>query len=427
MISKEKWAEIIKDFHEKELPEIIPREQSIIYESKMRRAISLIGPRRAGKTYEMLFLISKIKEKYSIDKTLYVNFERADLQNIGYKDLALMLETYYELYPFNKNKLWLFLDEIQNVAGWEIFVRSALDDNLSVFISGSSAKLLSREIATSMRGRNLSYFIYPFSFREFLHAKKVEMKEFYSSAEKALLNNILQEYIIYGGYPETIIYKNERKKIIQDIFDTAIYKDVIERGRIRNVKVMRELIRSLLVSNEFSMHKFYNYLKSQGIKTSKNALYNYAEYLSDAFFVFFLKKHSLSYKKSSQSLPKVYFIDNGLLTLNGIDDKGRLLENLVFIELIRINKDIAYYQNQNKEEVDFVVKEGKKVKQLIQVCYNPMNFMTSERELKVLIKASNEFNCNDLLLISMNLEKTEKIKGKTIKFMPVWKWLLKIT
>src|SRR3989344_204331 len=425
MVSKEKWAEIIRDFHEKKMPAIIPREQVINFETDIRRSISLIGPRRAGKTFEMFFLITKIRQKYGNDKVLYINFENVELRELSSKDLSAMLETYYEIYPNNKGKrIWLFLDEIQNVNGWEIFVRSSLDEGISVFLSGSSAKLLSKEIATSMGGRNISYHIYPFSFKEFLSAKKFEIKKFYSSSEKALVSNMLKEFIEFGGYPEAVLYSNQREKIMQDIFDTAIYKDIIKRGKIRNPIALQELINALLKSKEFSINKFYNYIKSRGIKTSKDALYKYTGLLEDAFFVFLLRKYNLSYKKSEQSLPKVYFIDNGLLTLNRIDDKGRLLENLIFVELMRREKEIAYYQNASSEEVDFVIKEGKKVKQLIQVCYDLSDFMTLERETRVLIKASKEFKCNNLLLINMHEEKEQTINGKKIVFMPVRKWLL---
>lgn len=428
MINKDKWAEIIKDFHEEKMPEIIQREKEIKTESNIKRAISIIGPRRAGKTYEMLFLISKLREKYGADKILYVNFERADLEVLSYKDLVNMLETYYEIYPKNKeSRIWLFLDEIQNVSQWEIFVRTCLDDGISVFLSGSSSKLLSKEIATSMGGRNLSYYIYPFSFKEFLSAKKFEIKSFYSSKEKALLNNLLEDYLIYGGYPEAVIYRDEREKIIKDIFDTAIFKDVIERGKIRNTKALKLLINALIGSKEFSIHKFYNFIKTQGIKISKDSLYKYTELLNDAFIVFLIRKYTLSYKKSEQSIPKVYFVDNGLLTIKGIDDKGRLLENIVFNELCRAEEDIAYYQTPLKEEVDFVIKKGKKVKQLIQVCYDLNNFMTRDREIKPLIKASEEFECDDLILINMYEEKIEEVDKKKIKIVPLWKWLLKNT
>jgi len=425
MIIREKWAEIIKDFQEKEMPFIIPREQIIKLDGDMKRAVSIIGPRRAGKTYEMFFLIKQIREIKGEDKTLYVNFERADLGSVSFEDLVVMLETYYELYPKNKGgKIWLFLDEIQNVAGWERFVRNCLDDSLTVFLSGSSSKLLSKEIATSMGGRNISYNIYPFSFKEYLSAKKFEVKKFYSSSEKANLIKLLNEFIVSGGYPETAIYSEDRDKIIKDIYDTAIYKDVIEKGKLRNTKALKMLIKALLSAKEFSIHKFYTFVKSQGVKISKNLLYKHVELLGDAFFVFLLRKHSLSYKNSEQSLPKIYFIDNGLLSANGIDDKGRLLENMVFLELTRRNKNIAYYQNSLKEEIDFVVKEGKKVTSLIQVCYDAQNFMTRDRELRVLIKGSDEFKCKNLILLTMHEEKEEIVNGKKIKVIPVWKWLL---
>lgn len=427
MIGKEKWAEIIKDFNEKELPPVIPRKINIDLESTLKRAVTIIGPRRAGKTYVMFFLIKELSKKYGKNKALYVNFERADLGITTSSDLVTMLEVYYEIFPQHKKKnIWLFLDEIQNVVDWEKFVRTCLDEGIKVCISGSSSVLLSKEIATSMRGRSLTYSIFPFSFGEFLIAKNFEIKKFYSSSEKSLLLNLLEDYLNYGGYPEAVLYKNERDKIIKDIFDTAIYKDVLERHKVRNTTIMKLFIKALLTSKEFSVNKFYNYLKSQGIKIGKNILYNYLLYLEEAFFVFTLRKFSLSYKKAEQSLPKIYFVDNGLLKINGIDDKGRLMENLVFIELLRREFDISYYQNPIKEEVDFLKKDGKKIKELIQVCYDIEHFMTSDREVKSLMKASEEFNCKNLTIITKDIEKEEKRKDRKIKFIPLWKWLIDV-
>ncbi|MHA1843097.1 MAG: ATP-binding protein, partial [Promethearchaeota archaeon] len=392
MIQREKWAEIIKDWQDREIPPVILREIKINWKSDIKRAISIIGPRRVGKTYEMFILLKEITESFGKHRTLYINLERADLEVLDYKDLVIMLEVYYELFPDNKNKkIWLFLDEIQNVSGWEKFIRTCLDENIKIFLSGSSSKLLSKEIATSMRGRSLSYNILPFSFKEYLNIKNFEVKNFYSSKEKSQLINYFEDYLFNGGYPETILYKEERDKITQDIFETAILKDVIDRHKLRNTSVMKVLISALLKSKEFSVNKFCNYLKSQNIKVSKKSIYNYLSYFEDAFFIFTLRKFNLSYKKADQSLPKIYFIDNGFLNLNKIDDKGRLLENLVFVELFRRGLDFAYYQNYSGEEVDFVIKDGKKVKQLIQVCLNIDDFNTQDREIKPLIKASDEF------------------------------------
>ena len=425
MITKEYWLEVIKEWNKTEFPQIINRDIKIDFDLNINRAFSLIGPRRAGKTFELLSIAKQISEKYGKDKTLYIDFERPDFGTLNSLDLALMLKSYYSLFPQNSGKkIWLFLDEIQNVKEWEIFVRTCLDDGIKVFISGSSSKLLSKEVATSMRGRNLSYSIFPLSFKEFLFFKNFNLQKVYTSGEKAQLLNYFEEYINFGGYPEVVLFSSEKEKILRDIFDTAILKDVLERHKIRNSLLLKNLIKALLSAKEFSINKFYNYLKSQQIKSSKDALYKYLDYLEDAFFVFRLNKFSLSYKKAEQSLPKVYFIDNGILTNNKIDDKGRLLENLVFLELIRRENDVSYFQTSQNEEVDFLIKKGKKITQLIQVCYNFSNFMTKDREIKSLLKASKEFNCNNLLILTNSQEEEIKVDKKKIIIKPVWKWIL---
>lgn len=425
MITKEKWEEIIKEFYSKELPKTFERELNIPLETPINRAISIIGPRRAGKTYLMFNLIKKLLEKYPKENMIYVNFERAGLLPLNSNDLVLLKDAFFELNPnLKKKNSWFFLDEIQNVDNWELFVRTCLDDEINIFISGSSSRLLSKDVATSMRGRTLTYILLPFSFREYILSKNIKIEKILSSTEKLKMINLFNTYFVEGGYPETIIYPEQKEKILSNIFETALYKDVIEREKIRNVNVVLQLIKALISSKEFSVNKFYNYLKSMNVKVGKNALYNYANYLEDAFVIFLLRKFNLSYKKAEQSLPKIYFIDNGILTNNQIDDNGRLLENLVFLELMRREKDVAYFQTTQKEEVDFLIKNGKKVEQLIQVCYDLSNFMTKDREIKPLLKASEEFKCNNLLILTNSQEEEIKIEGKKIKMMPVWKWLL---
>lgn len=425
MITKEKWGELIKDFHSKKLPETYSREINIPLEKPINRAISIIGPRRAGKTYIMFNLIKKLLKKYKKESVLYLNFERAGLRPLNSNDLVSMKEVFFEITPsLKKEESWFFLDEIQNVENWEIFVRTCLDEGINIFISGSSSKMLSRDIATSMRGRTLTYKTFPFSFREFLEINKIKKEKYLSSEQKSVIVNLFDKYLNSGGYPEVLIYPEQSEKILTDIFETALYKDVIEREKIRNSGVIRHLINALINSKEFSSNKFYNFLKSRNVKASKDSIYNYVRYLNDAFVIFPVKKFDLSYKKSEQSLPKIYFIDNGLLTNNAIDDKGRLLENLVFLDLLRRGKNISYYKTSSGEEVDFVIREGKKVLQLIQVCYDLRDFVTKERELKTLVKSSKEFKCKDVILITRNEEKTENYKGVRIKSVPAWKWLL---
>ncbi len=427
MIPKTKWAELIKDFHKKELPKLIERDIKIPLNIPIERAISIIGPRRSGKTYEMYSLIKKLLETEKKEQIIYLNFERVDIKGAIDQDLMNMLETFYEIYPENrKRKIWLFLDEIQNVTHWENFVRTSIDENIKVYLSGSSSKLLSKEIATSMRGRSIIYTVYPFSFKEYLKMKNIAYGKYLSSTEKADIKNAIEDYLSYGGYPEVILYPDEREKIISEILETTIYKDVIEREKIRNIKAMNLLIKGLINSKEFSVYKFYNFLKSDGIKIGKNVLYNYIEYLNDAFFVFMLKKFSYSYKELEQSIPKSFFIDNAFLKINGIEDRARLMENCIFIELKRRGFEVYYWKDIQGKEIDFLIKKNNKVIQIIQVCYNLEDLNTRERELRALIKASDELKCNDLLVITNDKNGTEKFNGKNIKFISLWKWLLEI-
>ncbi|MFQ6070827.1 MAG: ATP-binding protein [Candidatus Aminicenantales bacterium] len=432
MVEKEFLAQIILDFHKENLPELIDRKLQVSLEIPLKRAIAILGPRRAGKTYYLFFLIKKLKEKgIAKERILYVNFEDPKLIDMSLNDLVKLLEVFYEIYPENKKqKVWLLFDEIQNVADWEVFIRSILDkENAQVFISGSSSRLLSREISTSLRGRTLSYLLLPFSFRELLGARNITYDKYLSSEQRSLLLNCLRDYFSHGGYPETIIYAQQRRKIIQEIIEVTIYRDIIERHRIRNIKVVKLMFNYLVKAKEFSIHKFYNFLRSLNIRVSKNSLYNYLEHFNDAFIFFPLRKFSYSLKIIEQSIPKIYVVDNALIERIAGNEKGKKLENLVFLSLLQRgfqpNRDIFYFTLNNRE-VDFVIKKGKKVLTLLQCCFDPNDYQTRERELKSLVKASKVLSCNDLKVITFDYQKEEKVENNKIKFIPLWKWLLDI-
>ena len=427
MIERDTWVRIIKDFQEFELPRLVEREIEIP-EIPIKRVISIIGPRRAGKTYLMFQTMKKLlgggAEK---NRMLYVNFESDLLVGAGLPDLRDMIEIFYEVYPENRGqKVYLFLDEVQNVPGWEKFVRALVDgENVQVFVSGSSSKLLSGEIATSLRGRTLPYRVYPFSFREFLRAKNFVVERDISSSQKAKLLNLLGQYM-RGSYPEVVLFEGEREKILREILDVTLYRDVVERYRVKNIKVLKLLLKGLVSSIYFSVHKFHNYLKSLGMKVSKNTVYNYMEYFSDSMVVFALRKYSRSYKEVEQTIPKVYLVDNGLLVVSGVENPSRLVENAVFLELLRRDftpgVDLFYFSPGHKE-VDFVLMRKGRVAQLIQVCYDVEDFSTRERELSALVKAGEELGCRDKLVITWDHEGTERYKNRKIKFLPLWKWL----
>lgn len=430
MIKRDTWIRLIKDFEEKPFPDDIKeRGIEIPLQIPLKRAISIIGPRRSGKTYGMFLLIKKLIESgVKVSKIMYMDFESVELVDANLKDMENFLDVYFSMHPENtRGKVWFFLDEVQKLERWETFVRSLIGRGIYVYISGSSSKLLSKEIATQLRGRSIGYYIYPLSFEEFLWFKGLKAKKFFSTSEKAIIIKYLQEYLTSGGYPEVVVFEKERGKILKEILEVTIHRDIIERFRIRNEKTLRILVKALASSKEFSIHKFYNFLKSLGMKVSKNTLYLYLNALSDCFLIFLVRNFSYSYKREEQSIPKVYFVDNGLLKILGVEEIGKLMENCVFLELTRRfgYENIRYFRLNNRE-VDFIVKNGKDIHQLIQACYNIEDFETREREVKALLEASKELKCKNLLIVSWDSEDTWNLEGRKVKLTPLWKWLLSL-
>ncbi len=236
----------------------------------------------------------------------------------------------------------------------------------------------------------------------------------------------------FGGFPEILIEKETESKIkiINEYFNSIVYKDIVERYKIKNIQLVRWLIKSLIssFSKEFSVHKIYLTLKGKSIKVSKNTLYSYLSMLEDSLFVFFVPKFGYSIRKKDLSINKAYLCDVGFTKLTEIfKGKGDRIENIVFLELERRKKSlesISYWKNQQQEEVDFVVKRGAKTEQLIQVCYDITDIDTKKREIRALIKASTELKCSNLVVITENHEAVEKHNGKTVKIIPIWKWLI---
>lgn len=421
--------EYLLDFQKKELPELVNRELKIEHSKKIK---SVIGPRRAGKTYFMYQEMKKaLKAGKKKENILFLNFEDPRLIDINFKEIREIIKLHWQLYP--KSNPSIFIDEPQNINKWELGVRALYDEGFDLYLSGSSSKLLSKEIATSLRGRTLSYLILPFSFKEFLKMKKSIFDiSTLSSKEKSILLSFLDEYLEFGGFPEVILEENKENKIktLKEYLDMIIYKDIVERYNVKNTKLIKWLINSLITSfsKEFSVHKIYLTLKSKGVKVSKNTLYSYLSMLEDSFFAFFAQKFNYSIRNREFSVDKAYLCDIGFAKLLEVSrDKGKKMENAVFLELERKKKsltEIACWKNAQQEEVDFVVKQGRKVRQIIQVCCNIEDLDAKKREIRALIKASKELKCKDLLVITEDKEGEEIIKKKKIKYIPLWKWLL---
>lgn len=327
----------------------------------------------------------------------------------------------------------IFLDEPQNVAMWERAVRELHDEGYQIFISGSSSKLLSKEIATSLRGRSLSYLLLPFSFKEFLESKNIKTTDMISTADLTRVRMYLDEYLVFGGFPEVTLEKTEdgKIKILESYFDMTIFKDIVERHQIKDSNLIRWLIKTITSSytKEVSINKIYLSLKSQGRKISKDDLYSYASLITDSFFAFYLPKYSESIRKR-EPVNKVYLCDNGFpKIIESSKDTGKKMENTVFLELTRRQKpgeELFFWKNVQKEEVDFVLRKGSMIQQLIQVTEDYQEIR--DREVRSLIKASQELKCQNLLIITKNKESEEELEWfgtkRSIKCVPLWKWLL---
>ncbi len=433
-MDRDKIVEIIRDFHEMKIPEIVPRELKIS-KLKTRKAIAIIGPRRAGKTYYMFHQIKELLEKgVRIEDTLYINFEDDRLYPIKLEEMDTILKIYYEMYPeAKKRKKYFFFDEIQNVPNWEKFVRRILDtENAEVYLSGSSSKLLGKEIATSLRGRAISYTLLPFSFREYLSAKKITYTKYQSSYEKARILHELENYLKFGGFPEIVLEEDVeiRNKILKSYIDSLLLRDIVERYSIKNIKILRLLFNSLLssFSKEFSIHKFYNFLKSQGYRISKNSLYEYVSHFEDSLTFFFVKKFAYSVREIEQSLPKVYPVDTGYVyqyDYHISENIGRLMENIVCVELFRkYDYGHIYYWKNSKYEVDFVIVDKNRVKMIIQVCYNIDDENTLKREIRSLLGAYSSIRPENMLMITWDVEDKIVVENREIKVIPLYKFLL---
>lgn len=420
------FKRLITDFIEKEIAGIIPRDYDIPLKSK--KIISLIGVRRSGKSSILFDIVQKLRQTIPKENIIYINFEDDRLYPLELNSLDLLLESYFELYPNKKNeKIYLLLDEVQVVQNWEAYVRRVYDnENISLYVTGSSAKLLSSEIATSLRGRTISFEIFPFSFKEYLEYKKIETN-IYSSKSLAFIKNALESYLVDGGFAETIDEeKSISRKILSDYLELIVYKDIVDRYNITNRSLLKMLNKYCFtnIATLVSFNKLYNEFKSQGFKLSKDTIFNYISHLEDAYAVFSVPIYRNSIKEEQRNPKKIYAIDNGFKKIYDYaigEDKSKLYENIVFLHLRTRTKEIYYFKE--KQEVDFYAQiEGKKV--LINVSFKLENEKTKQRELGGLLEAMEYFGLNESYLITEDVDEVVQIEDKKIVILPLYKYLL---
>ncbi len=370
---------------------------------------------------------SLVDSNVPIQNLLYINFEDERFE-LTSSDFDAILQAYRELYSnINLKHTYFFFDEIQNIKDWEKFVRRCYDTiTKNIFLTGSNANLLSSEIATALRGRTLTYEILPLSFREYLLFKKV-VPEKYDSTSRAKINKLFDRYLFEGGYPEvTFLADSLKNQALQEYFDVMTYKDLVERYNFTNLPVIKYFLKRIAASagSYLSLNKLYNDLRSQGYKLDKNYLYQVNEAARAVYLSLPVSKFDYAELKRSGSDKKNYFVDNGLLnaiTFKFSEDKGKMLENLAYLQFRRNGYEIFYYKDTS--ECDFVLQQKDKLMP-VQVCYSLDDPVTKERELKGLVHCCTKLGLKKGVVLSFSDQKEETIQHIKVKYLPVVPYFL---
>lgn len=416
---------IIKDFHTRPLPAFKPRQLQVPLD--LGKIVTIIGPRRAGKTWYFFQLMASL-EAIGIkrEQCLYLNLEDERLElDMNYDQI---LDAYLELYPDQElDEIYIFLDEIQELPNWEKYVRRLYDTvSRKIFLTGSNAKMLSSEIATSLRGRSLSFEILPLSFYEFLLFRDIDPTERYSTKKRAIIQSSFEEYLVWGGYPELVnIEPRFKPEVLQEYFNVMLYRDLMDRYEVRDASMLKYLIKRLVASftKEFSVNKLYNDLKSRGIKIGKDSIYRLIDQIFSIYMLTCVEKYDPSVIKREMSNRKIYLYDNGFASATNYSfskDRGKLLENLVFATIRSKNEP---YFLKNGYECDFVVLPEAEEPMLIQVTeiLHRDNF---KREIKGLEKARKRIANGRSVLITTEVAVPIAMIPEWVEVKTATDWLL---
>ena len=402
---------------------IIHRENIRLFSSNLKKVCVFYGVRRCGKSFLLFHLFLQKPES-----SLYIDFEDERFKEITASELNQIKEAFFELKPqlLNKRDVIFLFDEIQNVKLWEKFVRRLVEkENIQVFCAGSSSKITPQYIHTSLRGRVWSIEVMPFSFKEFLIAKNFDISSddiFYSDS-KIWIKTHFQEFLKYGGFPEVVLANTEfeKRKILHDYMEALFFRDLVEKFEIKNIYLLEALWDKLFsaFSTRLSLSAFFNQYKGK-IPFSKDTLFSYYKYFLESLLVYEIRKFTESTYKRMRNPPKIYLIDVGLAKRITSEDKGRLLENIIFLELKRRGYEIFYFQE--KHECDFVVKKNNNF-ELYQITYN-LNEKNKTRELMGIIEAAKSLGLKQGTIITYDQEDQFLYDDIEINVIPAWKWLI---
>jgi predicted AAA+ superfamily ATPase len=401
-----------------------------------RKVHAVIGMRRTGKTTFLRQLLAARRHEGPLERALFLSFDDDRLADLGADQLGLVLEEYFRRHPELRGQetVYWFLDEIQLVRGWERFVRRMIDsERVEVAVSGSSARMLSREVHTSLRGRDMETVIQPFSFREFLRHRGEEPRKDtrrWTSAERSLVEKRFREYLVEGGFPETQgLGPALRLDLLQGYVDTVLFRDVVERYGISQVAALRWLTRQCLrnPAGAFSAHRFYRDLKAQGHRVAKDAVHAMLGHLRDAFLITTVPLATESERRRNTNPRKVYPVDPGLIQTfdtSGRSNLGHALETVVLNELERRKAEVAYVKTTEGLEVDFYVRYPAGGQELVQVCADPSPPIVQDRELRALAQASREYpRATGRLLVSTR-DQVPVAAPPGVDMRPAYEWLL---
>ena len=384
----------------------------------------ILGPRRSGKS---VFSLMLLKDR----PFMYFNFDDEVLSSAGGVVTNELMRELHAAYGRIKTVLF---DEIQNLPNWELFVNRLHREGYNLILTGSNAHLLSKELATHLTGRHMPIEILPFDFSEFLRAKNFQIDPEYASlpAQQGALLNLMDEYLINGGFPEVAVSNLDPKDYLEVLFDALLFKDVVKRHKVKFATQIGNLGSHLLnnFANLYTVRKLVEILNLKSVTTTEK----YINYLEEAYLLFSLLRYSPKSIERIKSPRKVYAVDNGFVTAKAIQhspDKGKLMENLVFTELVKRgmkpNRELFYYKTRNNREVDFVIKKGNEVSELVQVCYQALTSNIEQREVKALVEAGKELNVSKLSVLTWNEKRVVRKDNLDIQFRPLWEWLLEET
>ena len=431
MARKELFKSLIA-LSQAELPfERIEREIELPVQPEL--IITVPGVRRAGKSSLLMLAVNKLLASgVKREQILWVNFDDERLDRMPTEELDEVLQAYREMYPEIELKdVYMFFDEIQNIDGWDLFVLRVFKSYCrNVYVTGSNAKLLSSEISTALRGWTLDYEMLPLSFREFCRFKGIDAHS-YLESDKAKRYAAMEEYIHGGGFPKVVLStdKSMKLRLLQGYFNTMLFRDLAERHAIKNIEALRYFLKRVMqnLTKTTSINAIANDMRSNGVSVSKDDLYNWADWAVEAYLFVRYPKYSRSLVKENQSLRKYYVIDTGMrqaVLMPQSEDKGKLLENIVALELFRRRgADRKMFYWQDGRECDFVVQREEHVEELIQVTWDIEDEDTRKREIDGIKEAAKGTKCNKLTIVTREQKETIEEDGFRIEVVGIEEWL----